>query len=76
MTDKRFSKALLTDVLTYRIGYLVSLHNFDLGNGTAQLKAGDVDRAVAYGEMRFCESLLEDLHSGQVGRWLPWKEQA
>lgn len=74
MIATRFSKSLLVDALAFRIGCLVRVHNFDLGNGTAQLKPGDVDRAVAYGEMRFCKRLLEDVSSGHVADWMPRKE--
>ena len=35
-------------------------YKFDTGNGTAQLKEGDVERNTAYGTMRFFQSVYND----------------
>jgi len=56
---ERFSKATVGKYVRERIGRLVKEHRFDLDNGTAQLKPGDVNRVVAYGEVRALEALAE-----------------
>lgn len=59
--NKRFSKQKVLDTIIVRITGIQNEYHFDEGNGTAQLKAGDVDRAVAYGKYRALNDLCEEL---------------
>ena len=54
----RFSKATLAEDLHRRMELIQDACQFNLGNGLAQLKPGDPERAAKYGEYRTLESIM------------------
>lgn len=62
----RFTKSALRDYLVKRVCGLRDKYNFDMDNGTAQLRDGDKDRAVAYGEMRGALDLIHQIDGGFI----------
>ena len=65
---KRFSKAALVEHLRCEIDRIAKKYKFDLSNGTAQLRAADQDRILAYGEMKALQWLMHDINGGSIGK--------
>lgn len=67
---KRFSKQAALDALDARAAELARRFKFDRGNGTSQLEPKgrefdkQIERAVAYGQMRAYESFAEAICNG------------
>jgi len=57
---KPITKAEVLEFCRTRYLKLLSDYGFDLNNGTAQLKIGDADRALAYGKMHCLRDVAID----------------
>ena len=72
MERKRFSKALVLELLDMRVGLIAAKQQFDLCNGTAQLappgvpesEVARIARAVEYGRMRALEDFGCEIEEG------------
>jgi hypothetical protein len=64
MAKHRFSKAICLQVLDKHAARIASAQRFDRGNGTSQLRDGDVSRAVEYGRMKAFEQFAEWIEEG------------
>ena len=64
----KFSKANLKAFMQNRIDRIQEEYQFDLNNGTAQIKTNDRDAymriSIAYGSLRTFLALLEDIDNG------------
>jgi hypothetical protein len=63
----RFNKKKMMSALDEKADFLQKKWQFEKNNGTAQLKDGDIDRAVAYGEWRALRNLAEQINCGRIG---------
>ncbi len=72
MIKKRFSKSLVLQLMTTRMVALITKHNFDLNNGTAQLGATTpreealIERAIAYGRMIELQTTINQVENNQL----------
>ena len=65
MTE-RFSKQKLIGHLMSTAEKIEKLHNLNRWHGTEQLRAGDVNRAVAYGEMNAILELVSEIQEKRI----------
>jgi hypothetical protein len=64
----RFTKAAMMKALSDKMEKIRREFNFNLDNGTSQLKGalGSTDAVVAYGRYRECEFLLIEIEEGRI----------
>lgn len=63
----RFTKAQLIADLPERADRLEKQWGFDRSNGSAQVRGGNVERAIDYGSFQNMLNLVADIEAGYIG---------